>query len=134
MAEKSKDVTDMMEVTMQKIKEMVDVSTIIGDPINAPDGTTIIPISKVSFGFGAGGSDFDKNSKIFGGGGGAGVTIQPLGFLIISNGDVKILPMDNPGNASERAVSLIPEVINTIFDAFKKKPVEEEVTETKEEK
>lgn len=129
MSEKSKDVRDMMEVTMQKIKEMVDVSTIIGDPINSPDGTTIIPISKVSFGFGAGGSDFDKNSKIFGGAGGAGVTIQPLAFLVISNGDVKILQLDSPADAADRAVGLIPEIINTVADLFKKKPEVEIVEE-----
>lgn len=124
MSEKSKDVTNVMEVTMQKIKEMVDVSTIIGEPINSPDGTTIIPISKVSFGFGAGGSEFDKNSNIFGGAGGAGVTIQPLAFLVISNGDVKILQLDAPEGAADRAVGLIPELINTVADLLKKKPEE----------
>lgn len=129
MSEKSKDVQDMMEITMQKIKEMVDVSTIIGEPINSPDGTTIIPISKVSFGFGAGGSDFDKNSKIFGGAGGAGVTIQPLAFLVIANGEVKMMQLDSPVDAADRAVGLIPEIIHTVADLFKKKPEETVVVE-----
>lgn len=124
MSEKSKDVQDVMEVTMQKIKEMVDVSTIIGEPINSPDGTTIIPISKVSFGFGAGGSDFDKNSKIFGGAGGAGVTIQPLAFLVIANGDVKILQIDTPSGAADRAVGIVPDIINTVVDLIKNKKEE----------
>ncbi len=128
MSEKSKDVQNVMEVTMQKIKEMVDVSTIIGEPINSPDGTTVIPISKVSFGFGAGGSDFDKTSKVFGGAGGAGVTIQPLAFLVISNGDVKILPIDVPVTAADRAVNSIPEIINTVAALFKKDK-EENLTE-----
>lgn len=126
MSGKSKDVQDVMEVTMQKIKEMVDVSTIIGEPINSPDGTTIIPISKVSFGFGAGGSDFDKNSKIFGGAGGAGVTIQPLAFLVIAKGDVKILQLDTPSGAADRAVGIIPDIINTVADLFKKKDTAED--------
>lgn len=125
MSNKSKDVQDLMGITMEKIKEMVDVSTIVGEPINSPDGTIIIPISKVSFGFGAGGSDFEKTSNVFGGAGGAGVTIQPLAFLVISNGDVKMLQMENSDSAAEKAVGLIPEIINTIADLFKKKPDED---------
>ncbi len=112
----------LMGTTMSKIREMVDVNTIIGDPIITPDGTTIIPVSKVGFGFAAGGSDFpSKQPKdIFGGGSGAGISIQPLAFLVICNGDVKILQMENSKNTSDRMVSMMPEVIEKISSLFSK--------------
>ena len=83
-----KPIVDMMSVTLQKIKEMVDVNTIVGQAITAPDGTTIIPVSKLSFGFGSGGSDFDgrNSNQNFGGGSGAGVHISPVAFLVVSKG------------------------------------------------
>lgn len=112
----------MMGTSMEKIREMVDVNTIIGDPITTDDGTVIIPVSKVGFGFAAGGSDFpSKQPKdLFGGGSGAGVSIQPLAFLVVSNGEVKILQMDNSENTADRMVNIVPEVINSIADLFKK--------------
>ena len=85
-------INSLMDTTLKKIKEMVDVNTIIGDPITTPDGTTIIPVSKVSYGFASGGSDLPtkRDSKdCFGGGSGAGVTIKPVGFLTIYKGDIK---------------------------------------------
>lgn len=112
----------LMGTTMGKIREMVDVNTIIGDPITTPDGTVIIPVSKVGFGFAAGGSDFpSKQPKdIFGGGSGAGISIQPLAFLIVSNGDVKLLQMDNSKNTGDKMVNLVPDVIQKIGDLFNK--------------
>ena len=82
---------------MEKIREMIDVNTIIGDPITTPDGTVIIPVSKVSFGFGSGGSDFPnkRDRDLFGGGAGAGISIQPLAFLVVFQGDVKLLQMSD---------------------------------------
>ena len=76
----------LMDTTMEKIKEMIDVNTIIGEPITSPDGTLIIPVSKVIYGFAAGGSDLPtkkENKDCFGGGSGAGVTIQPVAFLTV---------------------------------------------------
>lgn len=112
----------LMGTTMQKIREMVDVNTVVGDPITIPDGTVIIPVSKVGFGFAAGGSDFpSKQPKdLFGGGSGAGISIQPLAFLVICNGDVKILQMDNSKNTGDRMVTMVPEVIDKIADLFSK--------------
>lgn len=112
----------LMGTTMSKIREMVDVNTIIGDPITTPDGTVIIPVSKVGFGFAAGGSDFpSKQPKdIFGGGSGAGISIQPLAFLIVSNGEVKLLQMDNSKNTGDKMVNLVPDVIQKIGDLFNK--------------
>ncbi len=112
----------LMGTTMEKIREMVDVNTVIGDPITTPDGIVIIPVSKVGFGFAAGGSDFpSKQPKdLFGGGSGAGISIQPLAFLVVSNGDVKILQMDNSKNTGDKVVSMVPEVIQKIGDLFSK--------------
>lgn len=107
----------MMGTTMEKIREMTDVNTIIGDPITTPDGTVIIPISKVSFGFGSGGSDWPSKSTakdLFGGGAGAGISIQPLAFLVVSNGEVKLLQMTQSDNTADKMVNLVPEVIDKI--------------------
>ncbi|MCH5304431.1 MAG: GerW family sporulation protein, partial [Ruminococcus sp.] len=90
-------INGLMDTTMDKIKQMVDVNTIIGDPITSPDGTIIIPVSKVSYGFASGGSDFPtkkENKDCFGGGSGAGVTIQPVAFLTVYRGEVKLIPVD----------------------------------------
>lgn len=112
----------MMGTTMEKIREMVDVNTIIGDPITCPDGTTIIPVSRVGFGFAAGGSDWPSKQpqKLFGGGSGAGVSIQPLAFLVVSNGEVQILKLDTTENTANRMVGIVPDVIQSIGDLFKK--------------
>lgn len=115
----------LMATTMTKIREMVDVNTVIGDPVTAPDGTVIIPVSKVGFGFVAGGSDFPKKNPqskdLFGGGSGAGISIQPLAFLVIQNGDVKILQMDNSRDSADRMVSMVPDVLQKIGELFPKK-------------
>ena len=107
----------MMGTAMQKIREMIDVNTIIGDPITTPDGTVIIPVSKVSFGFGSGGSDWpNKNTAkdLFGDGAGAGISINPLAFLVISNGEVKLLQMSFSSNTADKMVNMVPDVIDKI--------------------
>jgi len=105
---------DLTEVTLSKIKEMVDVNTIVGEPITTPDGITLIPVSKVTFGFGGGGSDLPiKDRGGFGGLNGAGVKIDPVGFLTISDGVVKMLNISAPANTTvDRLVELIPELID----------------------
>lgn len=112
----------LMGITMQKIKEMVDVNTIVGNPITTPDGTTIIPVSKVSFGFASGGSDLPTKDpkETFGGGSGAGVTLQPLGFLVVKGGDVKLLQMATSSNTADRIVNSVPDIIDKVSDAFSK--------------
>ncbi len=107
----------MMGTAMQKIREMIDVNTIIGDPITTPDGTVIIPVSKVSFGFGSGGSDWPKKNTakdLFGGGAGAGISINPLAFLVVSNGEVKLLQMSLSSNTADKMVNMVPDVIDKI--------------------
>lgn len=107
---------------MQKIKEMVDVNTIIGDPVSTADGTVIIPVSKVSFGFAAGGSDFPskQQKELFGGGSGAGVTINPLAFLVVKDGNVKLLQMSTTSNPAEKAIGMVPDFIDKISELFSK--------------
>lgn len=114
---------NLMDTTMNKIKEMVDVNTIIGEPITSADGTLIIPVSKVTYGFAAGGSDLPtkkENKDCFGGGSGAGVTIQPVAFLTVYQGDVKLISVDNSGDAADKLMGLIPDVVDTVKGIFKK--------------
>ena len=116
-------INSLMDTTMKKIKELVDANTIIGDPITTPDGTTIIPVSTVTYGFASGGSDLPTkkdNRECFGGGSGAGVTIQPIGFLTISRGNVKLLPIDHYDGPADRIVGMIPEAFDRISDFFRK--------------
>jgi len=105
----------MMDITLSKIKEMVDVSTIVGDPIVKGD-ITIIPISKMSYGFASGGSDFDGKSghRCFGGGGGAGVTVQPVAFIVITPTIVRLLQIDNNMNSLDKAVGMIPNLVDQV--------------------
>ncbi len=106
----------IMGVSMEKIREMVDVNTIIGDPINSPEGTTIIPVSKVSFGFASGGSDLPTAAaEKFGGGAGAGVTVKPVAFIVIkSDGDVQLLELGAKSSPVEGVIDAIPGLIEKI--------------------
>lgn len=115
----------MMDTTLEKIRQMVDVNSIIGDPITSPDGTTIVPISKITYGFASGGSDLpakvQSDKQFFGGATGAGVTINPVAFLTISGSDVKLLRVD-PGNTSvDRIIEQVPELIDKIGGLIGKK-------------
>lgn len=128
-----------MTTAMQSIKDMVDVNTIVGDAVQSPDGTVIIPISRVAFGFGAGGSEFsghiednqqeeenggDKESETgrfpFGGGSGAGVSIVPIAFLVVSKENIKLLPVSY-NTSLEKVLDFIPEALERLTDAVKKK-------------
>ena len=114
---------NLMDTTMNKIKEMIDVNTIIGEPITAPDGTLIIRVSKVSYRFASCGSDLPtkkENKDCFGGGSGAGVTIQPVAFLTVYKGNVKLIPIEKFDGASDRIVGMIPDMIDKVKDVFKK--------------
>jgi len=114
---------NMMNTTMENIRQMVDVNTIIGEPVICPDGTVIIPVSKVTYGFAAGGSDLppktNTNKEFFGGGSGAGVSIQPVAFLVVNNGNVKMLNMEFDG-AVDRVISMIPDFADKVGELFKK--------------
>ena len=114
---------DIMETTMQKIREMVDVNTIVGNPITTSDGITLIPVSKVSFGFTSGGTDFHgKNqpqsaNNSFGGGVGAGVNITPVAFVVVNGDSVKMLNVAPPVSSTiDRIIETVPEVIDKVTD------------------
>jgi len=108
----------MLQDTISKIREMVDVNNVIGDPITTPDGVTIIPVSKVSVGFGGGGSDFvSKNGgeNHFGGGAGGGVKINPIAFLVVKEGSVRMIPVATPANTTaDRIVEMVPDTLDKI--------------------
>ena len=108
----------IMDSTMQKIKEMVDVNTIVGDPMSTPDGATIIPISKVSFGFVSGGSDLnskqEKAKEPFAGGSGAGISINPVGFIVIKGEDVRMLQISNNPSSVDKLIDMAPDLIERL--------------------
>lgn len=114
----SQQLPNMLENTIQKIREMVDVNSVIGEPITTPDGVTIIPISKVSVGFGGGGSDFVNKSggeNPFGGGVGGGVKVTPICFLIVKDGNVRMMPVAAPANTTaDRIVEMVPDTLDKI--------------------
>lgn len=117
----------LMKTTMDNIKEMIDVNTIVGDAVETPDGSVIIPISKVTFGFASGGAEYEtgakaqkdeeENSKFpFGGGSGAGVSVQPVAFLVVGGNQIKLLPVSY-SSVVDRIVDLMPNVIDNIDKA-----------------
>lgn len=121
---------NMMQTTMENIKDMVDVNTVIGDAVQAGSGATIIPVSKVCFGFLAGGGEYEKDEKgklrtptapdakwPFAGGSGAGVSVQPVGFLVVSDQGVRMLSAQ-PGSMADRMVELIPQVVEDVKSMF----------------
>lgn len=119
---KEQSAAGILGTTIEKIRDLVDVSTIVGEPIYTEGGITIIPISKVTYGFASGGSDFPSktNAQIFGGGGGAGVTITPVAFLIVNDGEVTLKHITAYDNAAERVVNLVPEMFDKVTSVVNK--------------
>ncbi|WP_458461253.1 GerW family sporulation protein [Paenibacillus sp.] len=135
----------LMETAMENIKAMVDVNTIVGDAVETPDGTVILPISKVGFGFAAGGSDFHVNGESsgksgatgtsaehassakvaspFGGGSGGGVSIRPIAFLVVGKQGVHIVPLDNSTHLFEKLIDSTPNVLDRIQGMFQRNNV-----------
>lgn len=127
-------IESLMKTAMESIQQIVDVNTIVGDPVESPDGTVIIPISRVSCGFAAGGSEFappDENKDNpnsggqaaqlpFGGGAGAGVSVQPVGFLVVGNGNIRLLPVDS-NVIIDRLIDTVPDLLDKISGMFQKK-------------
>lgn len=112
----------ILSSTIEKIRDLVDTSTIIGEAIYADGGITIIPVSKVTYGFASGGADFPSknNQELFGGGGGAGVTITPVAFLVVNDGEVTLKHITAYDNAAERVVNLVPEMFDKVTGLVKK--------------
>lgn len=131
---KNQSAEKILATTIERVRDLVDVSTIVGDPITVNADITIIPISKVTYGFASGGSDFPSrnNVELFGGGGGAGITINPVAFLVCNKGEVTIKHITASDNAAERAVNLIPEMFDKVtgfVERQKNKPAQEEDAE-----
>lgn len=119
-------IQELMNTTMSNIRQMVDVNTIVGDPITTPDGAMVIPVSKVSFGFAAGGSDFPakapNSDKNFGGGSGAGITISPVAFLVVLGEQVRLIPVaERDGDPASKAIAAIPGAIEKIIELIRSK-------------
>lgn len=124
-----------MSTAMQKIRELVDVNTIVGEPITSPDGTIVIPVSKVSFGFVAGGSDIPAKvaKDVFAGGSGAGITINPQAFIVIKkDGEVKLLEMGTKSSPADSIISAVPDLIEKVKTIFAKDGDKETLDESKE--
>ena len=122
-------ITQMVDTSLQRIKEMADVNIIIGEKIVAADGTTIVPVSKISVGFASGGSDFGKKNADtpanFGGGVGSAMRITPVAFLVISGGNVRILPVEGGSSTPvDKAIDMAPELIDKISAMIGKKKAE----------
>ena len=120
-------VSELMQSTMQKIREMMDANTVVGEPITA-GGITVIPVSKISIGFASGGTDFaQKNQKAdkdnaFGGGAGMGVNITPISFLVITDGNVRVLSVDQPAASTvDKVIDLVPNVMDKVTSLVSKK-------------
>lgn len=126
MEEKKRPISELMGVTMEKIREMVDVNTIIGQPIQA-EGVTLIPVSRLTFGFASGGCDYasgkqkPEGDNNFGGGSGAGVSMAPVAFLIVKGDTVKLLPVNPPaGTTVDRVVEMLPELVDKVTGFIEK--------------
>lgn len=114
--------SDLIRSTIERIREMADANMIVGQPIETPDGVTLIPISKVSFGFGSGGADYGKEGNQFGGGAGAGVNIEPTAFLIIKDGFTRVLPVAVPPSSTvDRVVEMVPGLLDRAEKYFHEK-------------
>ena len=115
-------INNLMSTVMENIKGMVDVNTIIGDPVETSNGTVIIPVSKVGFGFAAGGSDLPVKTErqSFGGGSGAGVSISPIGFLVVSSDQIKLIPISANNTPVDKLIDYIPVAFEKINNMVQK--------------
>lgn len=128
---KETPVNKIMESTLDKMRDMVDVSTIIGEPVVTGD-TTLIPVSKVSYGFTSGGTDLPskQNAELFGGAGGGGISITPVAFIVIENGKCRMMQINNYTSSADRAIAMIPELVDKLTELITAKKDEEAKDET----
>jgi sporulation protein YtfJ len=117
---KEQSASGILGTSIEKIKDLVDVSTIIGEPIKISDSIQIIPVSKVTYGFASGGTDFPSknNQELFGGGGGAGITITPVAFLVVNNGNVSVKYINAAEGSVERVIGMVPDLVDKATDVI----------------
>ncbi len=117
---KEQSASGILGTSIEKIKDLVDVSTIIGEPIKISETIQIIPVSKVTYGFASGGTDFPSknNQELFGGGGGAGITISPVAFLVINNGSVSVKYINAAEGSVERVIGMVPDIVDKATDVI----------------
>ena len=117
---KEQSASGILGTSIEKIKDLVDVSTIIGDPIKISETLQIIPVSKVTYGFASGGTDFPSksNKELFGGGGGAGITISPVAFLVVNNGNVSVKYINAAEGSVERVIGMVPDIVDKATDVI----------------
>ena len=128
--EKKSPLRDVMNSTMEKVREMVDANNIVGAPITTPDGVTLIPVSRLSFGFGCGGGDYGKQTNQMGAGAGAGVRVEPMAFLVVKDGVTRMLPVAAPAISTvDRAIELVPQVLDRVESFIDRKKAEKEFSE-----
>ena len=128
---KETPVNRIMESTLQKMKEMVDVSTIIGEPM-VTGNTTLIPVSKVQYGFTSGGTDLPskQGNELFGGAGGGGISITPVAFIVIENGKCRMMQINNYTSSADRAIAMIPELVDKLTELISTKGEDDKEAET----
>ena len=117
---KEQSASGILGTSIEKIKDLVDVSTIIGEPIKITETLQIIPVSKVTYGFASGGTDFPSksNQELFGGGGGAGITISPVAFLVVNNGSVSVKYINAAEGSVERVIGMVPDLVDKATDVI----------------
>lgn len=120
--DKKRPLSELMRSTMDKIREMADTNTIVGQPITTADGVTLIPISRLSYGFGCGGGDYGKNKEHSGAGCGAGVRVEPMAFLVVKGGVTRMLPVGAPAITTvDRVIEMVPELLDRVEGFVDKK-------------
>lgn len=128
-------INDLMSTTLEKIREMIDVNTVIGEPIHAGEDIVVIPVSRMTVGFTSGGSDFvSKNHKpehknSFAGGSGAGISIQPISFLVIKGENIRMVPVQAYSTTVDKVVDMVPEMVDKVVDVIQNFTQKEEKTE-----
>ena len=113
--EKKNSIQELLQTATDKVREMVSANTVVGDPITTPDGVTLIPVSRLSIGYGCGGSDYGRTNANFGGGAGAGMKVEPVAFLVVKDGTTRILPVSKPAASTvDRVIDIVPDVMDRV--------------------
>lgn len=120
--EKKNGLSDLLQTSTEKLREMVNANTVVGEPITTPDGVTLIPVSRMSFGFGCGGSDYGKTNASFGGGAGGGMKVEPVAFIVVKDGTTRVLPVAKPAATTvDRVIDMVPDVMTRVENFIDKK-------------